>query len=170
MKSPNSRRRNLLKSGLSVAALSSLPLGGLQKVIAASEEEMIINAAKKAGGVDLNGFFHLFQQLDIFLYRSAAVRGLSAWIIEVAAIFADFFQGTRLHVRFAVFDEGHGMLIHCIKVVRRKQQIVPCEPKPFNVAFNGVDIFCVLGFGVCVIKTQVARTSVLRGQSEVEAD
>ena len=55
MKSPNSRRRNLLKSGLSVAALSSLPLGGLQKVIAASEEEMLINAAKKAGGVDLTG-------------------------------------------------------------------------------------------------------------------
>lgn len=55
MKSLNFRRRNLLKSGLSVAALSGLPLGGLQRVMAASEEQLIIDAAKKAGGADLNG-------------------------------------------------------------------------------------------------------------------
>lgn len=55
MKSPNIRRRNLLKGSVSVAALSGLPLGGLQRVLAATEEERIIAAAKKVGPAGIKG-------------------------------------------------------------------------------------------------------------------
>src|SRR3546814_25210 len=48
-------RRGMLKAGLTAAATGAMPMGMFGRAWAATEEEGTIEAAKAAGGADLNG-------------------------------------------------------------------------------------------------------------------
>ena len=44
------------------------------------------------------------------------------------------------------------------------------ETEPLNIFFDGVDVFVVFFFRVCIIKTEVAQTIINISQTEVQAD
>jgi len=89
MKTPYINRRNALLGGLSVAAMSGLPLGGLRRAFAATEEEMIISAAKEAGGADLNGMIWslYYRNMERLAQEFKEASGVGVGAIQDISVF-----------------------------------------------------------------------------------
>jgi len=62
-------------------------------------------------------------------------------------------------------------LVQLLEIVRRViQPIVPVETQPAHIFHDRFDIFRVLLLRIRVVEPQVALSTVLRGNAEVEAD
>ena len=72
-------------------------------------------------------------------------------------------------------DQELGCTVHEIKVIAGLIKVgcavgIPIETQPLDRVQNGVDVLGVFFFGVGVVKTHVANTTVVAGQAKVQAN
>ena len=114
---------------------------------------------------------HAKKQIQILLDRTTAVRTVDTRFARTASTASDLFQTQTADIGFVVANQLLSPLIDLFEVVRCiEQTIFPVKTEPSNVVHDRIDVLHLFFFRVGVIKSQVALSAVLFGNSEVETD
>ena len=131
--------------------------------------------AQHQGTICVLSVAHFAKQREIFRDASIAMWRIGAAFSERAAMFANFVGSQTIDIGKSFFDQAFGKLIHPIEVIRGVVEIVLArarvlEAEPMDAVDNGIDIFLLFFFRVCIVKTQMAAAAVIVGEAEVKAD
>ncbi len=114
---------------------------------------------------------HAREQVEVFLNRTVTERAVLARFGQAATVFLGLLRGKVVDVGLAGLDQLDGPVVQLIEILRGVAHFTgPFEAQPFDVAFDGVDVFLIFLGRVGVVKTQVRDAAELLGQAEVDAD
>ena len=113
---------------------------------------------------------HLLEQFEILLDWSVSVWAFLARLLESASVFSDLIRSKFTYERFALLDKLNGSLVHCIKIVRCPEFLIPLESEPVNVSLNGLNEFNIFLGRICIIVSQIASAAVLECSTEIQAE
>jgi hypothetical protein len=114
---------------------------------------------------------HAGEQVDVLLGRAVAPWAVLAGLGQRAAVGADLVGREVVDVGLPAPDEVDRPLIELLEVVGGEVQVLaPVEPEPADVGLDGVDVLLLFLRGIGVVEAQVAATTELSGDTEVEAD
>src|SRR5262249_17440657 len=126
--------------------------------------------AQRARSVGKLARAHASEKIEIFRARTVAVRAVSPWLRERAAIFADLVRAQVADESLLLFDELLGEFVEAVEIIRRVElAVVPIEAEPAHVGAYGLDVLDILFARIGVVEAEVGQTAELRGDAEVEA-
>ena len=113
--------------------------------------------AKHSGAFVKLSFVHAFEEIEILLYRPIAVRRRGAGSGGCAFLCGNLFGCLVVDICFPFFDHAYCQIIELGEIIGGISLVLtPVKAEPMDVFTDGVDIFCVLLYGVGVIETQEA--------------
>ena len=120
--------------------------------------------------VELTGF-HATKQIQVFFSAAASMRTVDARLRRCPTAGPDVFKRQAADVGFVFVNELLRPLIKLFKVVRGEEQSVfPVKTQPANICLDRFHVFHVFLFRIRVVKSQIARATVLLSNTEVQAD
>ena len=114
---------------------------------------------------------HPFEQVQVFLDASIAVRARFPGFRQGAPVLTNLIGRLIVHIRFAGFDQLDGPCIHAVEIIGSVIQVrFPIETQPAYAVLDGVDIFLLLLRRVRVVEPQIACAAEFPGDPEIDAD
>ncbi len=113
---------------------------------------------------------HSTEQVEALRCRSVAMWRLDTGLAVAAALGADRVAVLVVDVRLAVVDQQLGPVVQLLEVVAGVQGLARVVTQPAQVGQDALDERHLLGVGVGVVESQLADTTELAGQFEIERD
>ncbi len=115
--------------------------------------------------------FHASKEIHILLNAAVPIWAFLACLSQGATHAADFLGSGIIYIGLAIFNELYGKFIELLKVVRCiEHPLIPAKAQPFYILLDGIHIFHVFLYRICIIKAEVAQSIVLLRQSKVQAN
>ena len=132
-----------------------------------------------AGGIDLGpqghgaigklAGAHPGEEIQALLHGAAAVGALGGGV-HVAPHFPHLLRRQLADIGQALLDEGHGALVHLLKVVGSiEKPVPPVEAQPVDILLDSLDVLYVLLGGVRIVHAEIAQSAILLGGAKVDA-
>ena len=81
---------------------------------------------------------------------------------------ADFFHTLFVYISLTCIDQIQSPGIELLEVVGGKADVtIPLKAQPLDVSLDGLDVLSILRCGVGIVKTKIALSAVLSGETEV---
>ena len=127
-----------------------------------------LEAERRLAGLKL-AEAHVLKQAKALLDGAVAVRRLGALAARVAAARSvHLLGGLVAHIRLVALDHVDGNVVQLLEIVRRRGHLVRLEAEPVDALENARKVRLVLGFGVGVVKAEVAVAVVDFGVAKVK--
>ena len=113
---------------------------------------------------------HLAEKPEVFLHAPVPVRTLHTRFVHSATPLADFLLSLVINISQTLLYQFFSPCIKLVEIVRSIFFLVPLEPKPLNILFNGIHIFGILFGRIGIVKTKICLAAIFLRQTEVYAD
>jgi len=98
-------------------------------------------------------------------------RLVSPWRISAASsALSNLLLVLEAYISFVIFDELHSEFVKFLEVIRRGCHLCRCITKPSNILLNMINELVILLAWICVVKSQIATTTIFFSNCEVEAN
>ena len=123
------------------------------------------------GAVLIHAILHVLEEFQVLFHRAVPVGRILTGLCQGSPVFPDLLRGKVTDKCLALFDQGHGCLIHLIEVIRRKiKTVVKLRPEPSDVILDGLDELALLLRRIRIIETQIEQAIVFLCQTVVQKD
>jgi len=96
---------------------------------------------------------------------------ISPWrFCATSSAFSNLLLVLEANISLVLFDKVNGKFVKLLEIVRRGCHLCRCITKPSNILFNMIDEFMILLAWICVIKSQIASTSIFLGNCEIKTN
>ena len=113
---------------------------------------------------------HRFEQTQVLLNRTVAVRRSHTGFGRRTFLLCDLFCGLLIDIGFACLDETDRQVVQLLEIIRSIVYLTPLEAQPSDIALDGLYVFGVFFGRVGVVETQVTNAVVFLSNTEVQAD
>ena len=104
---------------------------------------------------------HLLEQFQVFLYAAVTVRAVLSWFRQSSAVFTDFLRAQVADIGLPFFDQLDCSLIHLLKIIRRKVQVIlPVGAQPADIFLDRLHKLCLFLCRICIVKSKMKLTVV----------
>ena len=114
---------------------------------------------------------HTFQQVEVFLNATVAVRAVLTRFGQCAAVGANFVGAQAVNIGKSHFNQLNRGRIQPLEIIRRMcESVIPIEPQPANVTLDGLDILLTFLARIGIVESQKRTASRLGCYTEVQAN
>ena len=105
---------------------------------------------------------HLLKELQVLLNGAVPVRTLLTRLFQGASVFPHLLRRKVADERLSLLDELHRALIHPVKIIGSKiQMVAPVRSQPFDILFDGIHKLHFLLGRIRIVKSHMERPAVL---------
>ena len=114
--------------------------------------------------------FHSRKQVEVFFDRAIAIRTVSSWLRQCAAVLSHLICVEVAHKGDPLANQLACPVVELFKVVGSVQKPIPLKAEPIDVRFDRIDVLLALLGRIRIVESKVAVPAVGFRQAEIEAD
>ena len=114
---------------------------------------------------------HAFEEVQVLLYRTIAIRAVPARLGQGAAVFPNLVGGQIAYIRLSGLDEVYRVIMKRLEVIRGiEHPVVPVETEPPDILDDRVHILHFFLGGIRIVEPEIAQPVIIAGEAKIQAD